>query len=1190
MGPPDTHQAELAAARARIYGAAAAEEVFGGLPSGGAFTAGPDVPAFHAKADRKTVPMKDPPAGAGASRAEGPPRGQSGKAPGTPPGNGAPPPAAEVPSRRPQRNGKQDSTLLNRRVAFKMLRQLGCEPTMVEDADGVDASYIEVRQTEQPVLFQMLHELGYQPRRENGTPSIRVEPPKRRSAEEVVASLSAPKIGGSRSRMDDLEDEHSWPSMPRKRMDPEREKEMIKRLSQPAARKPPAAPGPPGPAASAPAQGASSVEAGPAYAAPQGASGGAAADSKDATAKFRSASAQKEHLERLLRPRKVDAVDSAGAAEDHLRKYVPASSLFSEGLPEVRRRAPSRERVRPSDADPASGGGQNVLAAQTTVERQGPRAGAPMTWPPRPGVRRPQDSASGAATGAAPTVGPGHSAAAMRHLSPSPALSTGSSEGSRSTPPPGGCSSAKVRPSPRLAQVGRLLCNSSPSLPSLHAVTASSSSAASATVPAASAGGLLCATLLPSDAVAGRGEAAAQSEVSEDTPALSASQRMAQQLTAGLHRPPRAAGPSTRDASDGLPGGCAEDSHSSTPAAVSAAPAAAPEAAPSVQHPETAAESDPSACDGPGAEVCADDAQPSGGAEAEEGPADDKWLEKILGPTPSWPGRSAGKRSKGEQKEWLSRLAQPKQRPDSEASTDNLSGGSSASNAAARPVRSPRSQREHCARLAAPRMPKKEKSTPADDDAALPRGAWQEEAGDDYDEDTLAAADDLEALLDGPREPETVVIKSILSECQGPLQPIREEASVSLESPQVVQRGPRKHQRSRSQPAPKNPYLAPVAHIPKLPGGTASSNARMPAGKGGMPASHAVDSGAVYNMLGEDMRDHALSGDENASMLASIDHLYNQFLVTGGPSQQAQPVHVHEHQFVHHHVVRQGAPKQRLPASGASASNDQAVTGDGEALLSSIDQLYNDVLGEGKMPQRSSPSSRGQCQEVDSKERRNAARELQADLEEVLWSGLMLKRGGSGRVDAQASLLQHLTAELLTQCVKACGGLKPSLLQRLAEELPEVHGVVCEALQDQAGPGCGGADVATLRSLGTAVHAVRDRILLLASSEDVSGESILAADAAAAEAAAAAAIAEAEQAEAEARAAEAELRAAEEELNSLALDDDASSRCSEAVSVGKRKGKPRRRSSMSYWTTNDLDHLDAPPRHVVEKVAPAVKA
>merc|ERR1712232_133285 len=92
----------------------------------------------------------------------------------------------------PRRGG----SLLNKKVAFRMLRQFGCEVKWTEPQGSGDVNahaYVEVCLAEQPQLFQMLLDFGYLPSGSDSGPVVRVHAPKQRSQEEMVASLSAPR-------------------------------------------------------------------------------------------------------------------------------------------------------------------------------------------------------------------------------------------------------------------------------------------------------------------------------------------------------------------------------------------------------------------------------------------------------------------------------------------------------------------------------------------------------------------------------------------------------------------------------------------------------------------------------------------------------------------------------------------------------------------------------------------------------------------------------------------------------------------------------------------------------------------------------------------------------------------------------------------------------------------------------------
>merc|ERR1740138_970702 len=101
---------------------------------------------------------------------------------------------------RPQRNVLKEGTVMNKKLAFRMLKQLGCEVkrmpiSKVAEAAGEEGDpYIDVDSGEQPVLFGMLCDFGYQAiAGPSGRPMIHIEQTRGRGVEEVVANLSMPR-------------------------------------------------------------------------------------------------------------------------------------------------------------------------------------------------------------------------------------------------------------------------------------------------------------------------------------------------------------------------------------------------------------------------------------------------------------------------------------------------------------------------------------------------------------------------------------------------------------------------------------------------------------------------------------------------------------------------------------------------------------------------------------------------------------------------------------------------------------------------------------------------------------------------------------------------------------------------------------------------------------------------------------
>lgn len=170
-----------------------------------------------------------------------------------------------------------DGTMLNRKLAFKMLKQLGCD--IRGGHEQGTCQYIEVGKIGQPVLFQMLIEFGYDPiAGADGSQVIRVMDQPHRSAEKLVADLCRPRKVGKRNDSDIEFPEGCADGFitgqARPKLRKEEEEELVKRL---------AAPRPPK----------STV---------------AEVDPQEPP-KFRTKAEQEAHLNRLVRPRGIAAVD-----------------------------------------------------------------------------------------------------------------------------------------------------------------------------------------------------------------------------------------------------------------------------------------------------------------------------------------------------------------------------------------------------------------------------------------------------------------------------------------------------------------------------------------------------------------------------------------------------------------------------------------------------------------------------------------------------------------------------------------------------------------------------------------------------------------------------------------------------------------------------------------------------------------
>jgi len=222
-------------------------------------------------------------------------------------------------------------------------------------------------------------------------------------------------------------------------------------------------------------------------------------------------------------------------------------------------------------------------------------------------------------------------------------------------------------------------------------------------------------------------------------------------------------------------------------------------------------------------------------------------------------------------------------------------------------------------------------------------------------------------------------------------------------------------------------------------------------------------------------------------------------------------------------------------------------------LLANIDQLYNELLRSGhdnttsenedKASSALSAVPEGVTDTiVPATLSMNGAetQELSGVLEEVLWSALLMKRGTSGTLDVQASLLELLPPPDLAQCFAVCGpnSLTLSLLQRLSAELPGVHtALTCTS------PRLRGNGLKSTASLVTGVREARDRLLLLASTSEVSTTKV---------------------------------------PTSAPVPTDSES-CSGTMGLAnmEKTRKPAvRKTSLSHWTSGCLVALEAPPKRL----------
>lgn len=217
-----------------------------------------------------------------------------------------------------KREASTDGTLLNKKVAFKMLKQLGCE-VRIGGTQGEPEPFIEVSKVGQPVLFQMLLEFGYDYFcGQDGAPTIRVVERRQRSQDEVAAALSKPRQVSQPETEGD-----GWPVIaPRPKLRPEEEQELVRRL---------AAPRVPKAGESAAHQQQQPQQQGTAAAAAQG---------SQEPPRFRTKAEQQSHLERLLRPR----APTTEASHEEEAEAAAAATAEGAGGSSSSRGPPARAR------------------------------------------------------------------------------------------------------------------------------------------------------------------------------------------------------------------------------------------------------------------------------------------------------------------------------------------------------------------------------------------------------------------------------------------------------------------------------------------------------------------------------------------------------------------------------------------------------------------------------------------------------------------------------------------------------------------------------------------------------------------------------------------------------------------------------------------------------------------------------
>eukprot|EP00930_Biecheleria_cincta_P095759 TRINITY_DN87681_c0_g1_i1.p1 TRINITY_DN87681_c0_g1~~TRINITY_DN87681_c0_g1_i1.p1 ORF type:complete len:1026 (-),score=245.35 TRINITY_DN87681_c0_g1_i1:241-3318(-) len=969
---------------------------------------------------------------------------------------GAPPGHGSLPGRP-----LKDSTLLNRKVAFKMLKQLGCEVQSMEASDDGEPEelFIEVGVIRQPVLFKMLVELGYLPQRSaEGEMMVRVVEKRARKPEEIAAALSAPRRPPRQPsrQQDDSEQSEGYPAIGRPKLRREDEQDLVNRLNRPRVLPRPGKPG------SEQAEGAEVLA---------------------STKPRRTAAEQRAYLDRLLKPKAADDEVSAELAEAMAAAGSHAPGQVWPILPSARPR----------------------------------NAG---TWP--------ASSSSARSTSAPGATG--------KSRQPLPRSKTGNDD-------PPGQTRPLVRSSPRLVQAGLFAVQggsgsgaSSPDdlVPSLSVRSGSPFSEGSTRRPASTELVQCSAEPCQPEVTAASPQPTSMQNIGEETPVFVDNPQGPQRRREEEHVEQPSDNACVADDASFLSTGRRSD-----------------ELLTSVRSSLRAAQ-----------QQAASEAENTG-----------DWLERLLGPPSA--SKPADRRSRAEQRERLEQLAKPRQKKDQDPEPVD---------APAPKARKASEQREACARLAVPRKPRS-KADAATDDA--------------IDEDECVLSDEDADWEPDDEQPVVKIIPSLLAQCPSRLERIDEDSPPQCnDSKDSNSQGQKKRPpvRARSQgPAPRDrayrqaiaAYTAPV--VPKDLLGAAPCKPNRPPcqGRGGRPQAdrhyqqdeYESDDGSDDGEMSQDELARlagllSSSGNEDEAaqgeaLLVNIDALYNQLLAKGKRSAEttghSRDADAEEHEIMMARAEADSvagaahapAPQGTSPKPGGDMPDDAG----GEELLQSIDLLYNDMLQGNRTSPAEVRSSEEEAatQMADSgappaevapaekeQEEMAAEAELPALLEEVLWSALLMARGSAGTKrsaaagtnKAQARLLELLPPGQLTEACRRCpNGVPPSLLQRLAAEMPQVHAATLAV----SSTGIKAARKQSTAALTQCVREARDSILASAVSPRPP------------------------------------LPEGDGETSRPSSAGGRSIKSSSTAAAPKGKSKPRR-SSLSYWTDDALDALEAPMR------------
>ena len=241
--------------------------------------------------------------------------------------------------------------------------------------------------------------------------------------------------------------------------------------------------------------------------------------------------------------------------------------------------------------------------------------------------------------------------------------------------------------------------------------------------------------------------------------------------------------------------------------------------------------------------------------------------------------------------------------------------------------RSPRSQREACIRLSQPRKPKKEEDVPEEVEAEEAEEVEMEEM-----EEMEEEVEDEEV----PEVPEVQIIPSMLAQCSPRLERIDEEA----EKPRRARPGRSKTPSGSTGPTPYAAPVCPRKYLEIKPEKPRRSK------KDELSREELTKLASFLAEGGE--------AAESEAMLNDIDALYSQLIKAGVDELEASEEPINEEVSPVGRMDEQEEVEMPMPPPEMSEmmSIEQfkqfTQLGDGDELLTAIDELYSQMLSGGK--------------------------------------------------------------------------------------------------------------------------------------------------------------------------------------------------------------------------------------------------